>query len=74
VHLFLLASLVTALVAGCAENVANTCPGTTVPRCLTGLSCAEDPNRGCQICQCKPPAYVPLEAAPVGGPPPPPPQ
>jgi hypothetical protein len=54
--------------SGCAENVANRCPGTTVPRCLSGLVCEEDKDRGCQVCRCETPYQVPVTQAPQGSP------
>jgi hypothetical protein len=48
--------------AGCAERVANPCPGSEVPRCMTKLVCVTDDARGCQTCRCDAPAYVPLNA------------
>jgi hypothetical protein len=46
----------------CTGRVANTCPGADVPRCLTELVCVTDDARGCQVCRCAAPGYVPLNA------------
>jgi hypothetical protein len=65
-----LASIATLLVAsaGCAENVANRCPGTTPPRCLSDVICEEDKDRGCQVCRCGTPYEIPVTQPPQGAP------
>ncbi len=63
-----IAALSLVAVAGCAENVANRCPGTTPPRCLSDMVCEEDKDRGCQVCRCATPYEVPLAQPPQGAP------
>jgi hypothetical protein len=52
--------------ASCVVKTANMCPDTTPPRCLTDPVCTTDPSRGCQVCRCGEPAYVPIEQKPPG--------
>ena len=56
------------LLAGCAETIANRCPDSPAPRCLSGTVCENDPARGCQVCRCATPAYVPVAQPPQGPP------
>jgi hypothetical protein len=57
---------VATFLASCAvAKTANMCPDTP-PRCLTEPVCATDPSRGCQVCRCGEPAYVPIEQKPPG--------
>jgi len=56
------------LLLACAENVANRCPGTPAPRCLSGTICEQDPARGCQVCRCETPYLVPESQPPQGAP------
>ncbi|HVY45662.1 MAG TPA: hypothetical protein VHB21_07275 [Minicystis sp.] len=37
------------------------CPGTWGYPCLTPRVCVYDAARGCQICRCAPPPFVPFE-------------
>jgi hypothetical protein len=63
-----LAALALSTLAACAENVANRCPDTPAPHCLSGTVCENDPTRGCQVCRCQTPYQVP-ESQPPQGPP-----
>jgi hypothetical protein len=56
------------LLSACAENVANRCPGTPAPTCLSGTICEEDAARGCQVCRCQTPYVVPENQPPQGSP------
>jgi ketosteroid isomerase-like protein len=56
------------LAAGCAERVANRCPDTAAPKCMTGTVCAMDESRGCQVCRCDTPYMVPESQPPQGMP------
>jgi hypothetical protein len=56
--------------AGCNPPVANRCPGTPAPQCLTDLVCENDPSRGCQVCRCASPGFSPItqpQGAPAPG-------
>ncbi|HET9596643.1 MAG TPA: hypothetical protein VFP65_13730 [Anaeromyxobacteraceae bacterium] len=52
------------LAAGCAHLKGDdtVCPEYRDLRCATAPECAMDAARGCQVCRCAPPAYVPPEA------------
>jgi hypothetical protein len=65
----LLAALIfSVLAAGCAETIANRCPDSPAPRCLSGTVCQEDHARGCQVCRCDTPYLVPESQPPQGSP------
>ncbi len=64
VRIATLASVLT----GCAENVANRCPDSPAPRCVSGTVCQTDPARGCQVCRCDTPYLVPESQPPQGAP------
>jgi len=57
--------------AACAHLPADVCPEYRDLRCLTEPQCSMDRQRGCRVCACSPPAYVPPEQekpAPAGQP------
>ena len=56
------------LAAGCADKIANQCPNTPALHCLAGTVCENDPTRGCQVCRCASPGYVPVTQPPQGAP------
>ncbi len=64
----LLAFLALLSTAGCVEKVANRCPDSPAPACMSGTVCTTDPARGCQVCRCDTPYEVPPSQPPQGAP------
>jgi hypothetical protein len=64
----LLSLVATTTLTACADKVANQCPNSPAPTCLSGTVCATDPARGCQVCRCETPYYVPESQPPQGSP------
>ena len=48
-------ALVFALAAACGPKAKNgTCPASRALGCRNGQVCSHHPERGCQVCQCRP--------------------
>jgi hypothetical protein len=53
----ILVALVVLAAGGCArQKIAGQCADSVSLRCATEKVCAPDSTRGCQVCQCAPPA------------------
>ncbi len=59
------------LLGGCgvSQSAQRQCPDRPA-HCLTGLDCAYDRTRGCEVCRCADPAYTPIASDEPAGPPP----
>lgn len=52
-------------IAGChSAKSAQTCPDGARTRCITAPVCAYDAQRGCEVCRCADPGYVPPQQTP----------
>ena len=60
---FILSVFVITFAVACAGPLKNqpVCPESKSVSCLTGLDCEYDEKRGCDVCRCQEPAYVPFD-------------
>jgi hypothetical protein len=57
-----LTALAALAASGCATvHSQNRCNDGVVVRCVTPVVCAYDRTRGCEVCRCDSPPYVPIE-------------